>query len=64
MNRRLAKWVVPAPLFRLLGGVYGAVAKQKTPSSDSTIAAFRRHVTIFYVSSVFYTYYIINLKLV
>jgi hypothetical protein len=43
MNCYLAKWVVQylAPLFRLLGGVY-----RRTPGSDSTIAAFRRHVTI------------------
>jgi hypothetical protein len=48
MNNCLAKWVVPclAPLFRLLGGVYQGVAWQWTPSSDSTIVAFRRHVTI------------------
>jgi hypothetical protein len=36
-----------AHLFRLLGGVYRAVAWQWTPGSDSTIVAFRRHVTIF-----------------
>jgi hypothetical protein len=37
-----AKWVVPclAPLFRLLGDVYQAVAWQWTPGSDSTIASF------------------------
>jgi hypothetical protein len=49
MGRCLAKWVVPclAPLFRLLGGVYRAVAWQWTRGSDSTIAAFSLHVTIY-----------------
>jgi hypothetical protein len=48
MRRCLAKWVVPclALLFRLLGGVYRAVAWQWTPGSDSTIADFGREVTI------------------
>jgi hypothetical protein len=35
-----------APLFKLLGGIYEAVAWLWTPGPDSTIAAFRRHVTI------------------
>jgi hypothetical protein len=49
MSCCLAKWVVPylAPLLRLLGGVYRAVAWQWTPGSDSTIAVLGRHVTIY-----------------
>jgi hypothetical protein len=47
-SRCLAKWVVPclAPLFRLLDGVYRAVAWRWTPDSDSTTAAFRRCIKI------------------
>jgi hypothetical protein len=48
MSRCLAKWVALclAPLFRLLDGVYRAAALQWTCGFDSTIAAFRRHVTL------------------
>jgi hypothetical protein len=49
MNRSVSKCVVPslAPVFRLLGGVYRAVAWQWTHGSDSNVSAFRRHVTVF-----------------
>jgi hypothetical protein len=57
----LAKWVVPclAPIFRLLGGVYRAVAWQWSPGSDPIIVAFRRHVTILYSKSISTEYIVI-----
>jgi hypothetical protein len=50
MNLCLAERIIPclAPLFLLLGGVYRAVAWQWTPGTDSTIAAFRHHITIYW----------------
>jgi hypothetical protein len=54
MNRYLETWVVPclAPEFRLSEGVYRAIAWQWTSCSDSTTAAFRSHVTIYWTGPI------------